>query len=502
MAASSIIAIDQSTSATKALLFDSSGNVAAMANREHKQKISTNGWVSHDPMEIYHNTIAVIQELIEKSGIVKTDIAAVGISNQRETALVWDAVTGKPVNDAVVWQCNRGEKICEKLSLYSDDIRQRTGLPLSPYFSAAKIAWLLENLNTRKTGKLCAGTIDTWLVYKLTGNFKTDFSNAARTQLMNIHNLVWDEKICGYFGIDPVLLPEICASDSCFGYTDFEGLLPHPVPVHGVLGDSNGALFAQGCLESGMAKATYGTGTSVMVNIGHKPVLCKNVVTSIAWILGGEITYVVEGNINYSGAVIKWLVDDVKLISSAREAGALAASANLADTAYLVPAFSGLGCPHWAPEARACLCGMSRTTGRAEIVRAAEESIAWQIRDVVESIQEEAGVHLRELRADGGASRDTFLMQFQSDILNLPLSVPANGECSAAGAAWVAGIALGIYDRHIWNRMAHTVYSPAMDETERGRRRRGWKDAVRMVTVNGSPADSECYRWRSVSGTV
>ena len=479
MSAPYIIAIDQSTSATKALLFDHAGDVAGMAIREHEQKISPHGWVSHDPEAIYCNTIAVVREVIEKTGVPKTAIAAVGISNQRETALLWDRASRKPLADAVVWQCSRGAEICAALSDHRGNIRRRTGLPLSPYFSAAKIAWLLKNAAASPEQKLCAGTIDSWLLYRLTGNFKTDVSNASRTQLMNVRDLAWDQEVCGCFGIPAAILPEICGSDSCFGLTDFEGFLPNSIPVHAVMGDSHGALFAQGCTEQGMAKATYGTGSSVMVNAGSKPVLCENVVTSLAWSIQGKACYVAEGNINYTGAVIKWLVE-TGLISRPGDAAKLAAAANPADTAYFVPAFSGLGSPHWAPSARASISGMSRTTGRAEIVRAAEESIAWQIFDVVESIRSEAALDLRELRADGGGSRDPFLMQFQSDILNLPVSVPANGDCSASGAAWLAGIALGIY-QDLPSRMARTVFHPAMDEGERRRRCQGWQDAVKRV---------------------
>ena len=325
------------------------------------------------------------------------------------------------------------------------------------------------------------------MVYKLTGNFKTDWSNASRTQLLNLLDLGWDGEICGLFGIDPAILPRICDSNSLFGVSDFEGILPKPVPLRAVMGDSHGALFAQGCLEKGMAKATYGTGSSVMINTGDKPVFCKSVTTSLAWGRDGIINYVLEGNINYTGAVIKWLVEDLGLLSSSREAGPLALKANPEDTSYLVPAFSGLGAPHWVSGARACLCGMTRGTGKAEIVKAAEESIAYQITDVVRAIQEESGVSLAELRVDGGPARDSFLMRFQSDILNLPLSVPEPEELSAMGAAYMAGIALGLYSPAVLSRCRRTRYEPRMDDETRTRRYRGWQDALRMVTGNGAP---------------
>jgi glycerol kinase len=352
---------------------------------------------------------------------------------------------------------------------------------LSPYFSAAKIAWILEHGTNKGNKDLCAGTIDSWLVFKLTGNCKTDYSNASRTQLFNINSLAWDRNICGLFGIDIAILPEVCDSNGDFGSADFEGFFPEPIPVRGVMGDSHGALFGQGCLEKGMGKVTYGTGSSVMVNIGDKPVFCKNVVTSLAWGISGRVNYVLEGNINYTGAVIKWLVDDVKLIGSSKEAGVLAAQANPADRTCLVPAFSGLGAPYWASKARAILCGMSRTTGKAEIVRAAEDSIAYQIADVIRVMAEESGVVLKELRVDGGPTRDQYLMQFQSNILNIPLSVPCYEELSALGAGCMAGIALGFYTPAILGKTVRTRFEPSMQEAERKERLGDWKEAVRLA---------------------
>ncbi|MDR0583071.1 MAG: glycerol kinase GlpK [Treponema sp.] len=477
-----ILAIDQSTSGTKALVLDSRAAIVARADKAHEQKISPEGWISHDPVEIYHATLAAVREAAAKAGIDKSAILGAGISNQRETALVWDKSSGLPVGDSVVWQCARGASVCENLSEYADEVRSATGLRLSPYFSAAKIAWILEHIKGGATGNLCAGTIDAWLVYRLSGNCKTDYSNASRTQLFNISRLEWDRNICGLFGIDLSILPEVCDSNGDFGSTDFEGFLPRPVPIRAVMGDSHGALFAQGCLQRGTGKATYGTGSSVMLNIGEAPVFCKNVVTSLAWGISGKVNYVLEGNINYTGAVIKWLVDDVKLIRSSGEAGILAARANPADRSYLVPAFSGLGAPYWASGARAVLYGMTRTTGKAEIVRAAEESIAYQIADVIRAIAEESGIALKELCVDGGPTRDTYLMQFQSDILNIPLSVPAYEELSALGAGYMAGIALGFYTSAVLREAARTRFEPSMKEAERKKRIAGWKEAVRLAT--------------------
>lgn len=479
MSESYLLGIDQSTAGTKAVLFSAGGEVIARSDCAHEQKISAEGWVSHDPMEIYRNTLQSVKDVLEKTRLDPAGILGVGISNQRETALIWDRSTGLPLRDAVVWQCARADAICERLREHEETIRSRTGLPLSPYFSAAKIAWLLESLPGYSADSLCAGTIDSWLVYKLTGSFKTDWSNASRTQLLNLETLEWDRDICAWFGIPVTALPEICDSNSLFGHTDFEGLLPNKVPVHAVLGDSHGALFGQGCLEPGMAKATYGTGSSVMMNTGGKAVYSGNgAVTSLAWGMNGVVTYVLEGNINYTGSVIKWLVEEVGLLSSSKEAGQVASQANPADTTYLVPAFSGLGAPYWDSTAKAVLCGMSRTTGRAEIVRAAEDCIAYQIADLIRIVQEDSGIGITELRVDGGPTRDSYLMQFQSDIIGLPLSAPANEELSVIGAAYAAGIALGLYDKDILGRQKRSRYTPRMPENKRTAKYQGWQDAV------------------------
>jgi glycerol kinase len=326
--------------------------------------------------------------------------------------------------------------------------------------------------------------VDSWLIYKLTGNFKTDYSNASRTQLFNINDLSWDETICGLFGIEREILAEVCDSNSLFGATNLAGLLPKPVPVYAAMGDSHAALFGQGCVEKGLGKVTYGTGSSVMINSGETPLFCQNIVTSLAWGINGKVDYVLEGNINYSGAVIKWLIEDLGLIDSVKEAGTLAAGANPEDTTYLVPAFSGLGAPYWKADAKACLTGMTRTTGKAEIVKAAEESIAYQIADVVDKAREEGELTLRELRADGGATGDAYLMQFQSDILNLPLLVSEREELSAIGAARMAGMTLGVYDSSLHNAVKHRRYVPVMETAERERRVSGWRKALAVCCAS------------------
>lgn len=487
-----IIGIDQSTQGTKALLFDKNGDLLCRADLPHQQIINEKGWVEHNPEEIYANTIQTVKDLIAKSGVDKSEVAGIGISNQRETAAIWQKSNGKPLYNAIVWQCARGAAICERIAKEAGNeelVKLHTGLQLSPYFSAAKIAWALENVDGAKElaakGDICHGTVDSWLIYKLTKEhiYKTDYSNASRTQLFNIIDLKWDEEVCALFGIDPKNLAKVCDSNSYFGSTDFEGFFEEPIPIHAVLGDSHGALFGQGCLKKGMIKATYGTGSSVMMNIGDKPVFSKHgVVTSLAWGMDGKAQYVLEGNINYTGAVISWLQQDLKLISSAKETESLAKSANPADQTYLVPAFTGLGAPYWDSEATGVFSGITRTTGQAEMVRAALDCIAYQITDIVEAMSEDAGLEIEELRVDGGPTRNGYLMQFQSDMLNIPVQAPQAEELSGIGAAFAAGLALGIYEKEgIFARMKRQKYAPQMDEGERSQKYNGWKAAVKLA---------------------
>lgn len=485
-----VLGIDQSTQGTKALLFDEEGSLICRTDLSHRQYINEKGWVEHDPEEIYVNTLAVVKNLVEKAGINKNDLAVLGISNQRETAMVWNRTTGKPVYNAVVWQCARGTQICEEIekSGDADMIRSHTGLQLSPYFSAAKIAWVLKNVEgvqeLADKGELCCGTIDSWLVYKLTGGkeFRTDYSNASRTQMFNISELKWDNQVCDLFGIPTSSLPEVTDSDGDYGTTDFEGYLDHEISIRGVLGDSHGALFGQGCVEKGMIKSTYGTGSSVMMNIGDKPVFSNCVVTSLAWKLGGKVNYVLEGNINYTGAVITWLKDDLELISSPDETEQLARESNPADKSYLVPAFTGLGAPYWDSEATGILTGMTRTTKRKEIVRAALDCIAYQITDVIKAMSAESGIDISELRVDGGPTKNKYLMQFQSDIAHVTVQVPSSEELSGIGAAYAAGIAVGIYNKEeVLNKMTRTRFTPQMQSGECVQKYAGWKNAVEQV---------------------
>ena len=480
-----ILGIDQSTAGTKAILFDSNGALICRYDIPHRQIINEKGWVEHDLAEIYKNTIEAAKKVIAEAGIDKAQILGLGISNQRETAAVWDKETGTPIYNAIVWQCVRGEAICDKIAQagHSEKIKEITGLNLSPYFSAAKIAWVLKNVEIGEK-KLCAGTIDSWLVYKLTGNFKTDYSNASRTQLFDIKNLHWSTEVCELFGIDCSILPQVCDSDSCFGHTDFEGLFDAPIPICAVMGDSHGALFGQGCHSPGMMKTTYGTGSSIMMNIGGTPTLSdRGVVTSIAWKIGGRVEYVLEGNINYTGAVIKWLIEEMGLIESPQQTEQLAITANESDGTYLVPAFSGLGAPHWKSEARAIICGMSRTSGKAEIVKAALECIAYQIYDVIIAMKDTAGIDGDSVRVDGGATKNKYLMQFQSDILNMPVLVPTLEELSGAGVSYCAGIALGLYDKNkVFSALQRVKYLPNMEKETRNKKISGWLKAIKMAS--------------------
>lgn len=495
-----IISIDQSTQGTKAILFDENGDLLRRGDLAHRQIINEQGFVSHDPEEIYRNVIRVVNLLLNNSGIDRRKVCGVGISNQRETTLVWDKRTGKPVADAIVWQCSRAAQIAERHGAmgHGEMILKKTGLRLSPYFPACKLEWMMQNIDglqeRESRHELCMGTIDTWLVYRLTGgkSYKTDYSNASRTQLFNIKELKWDEELCSMFGIHRESLPEVCDSDSCFGWTDFEGALEQPVPIHCVLGDSHAALFGQGCLTPGMIKATYGTGSSVMMNVGDRPVFGKSgIVSSLAWKMQGQVKYVLEGNINYTGAVVSWLKQELKMIANPGETEVLCRVAEQDDELYLVPAFTGLGAPYWNSQAKGILCGITRTTGKEEIVRAGVESIAYQIRDIVDAMEQdiqygressEAGLSgVMELRVDGGPTRNDYLMQFQSDILGKKVSVSQAEEMSGIGAACAAGIALGVYDSDILDHLNRKYFCPQMNQDMRHKKYTGWKNAVGMI---------------------
>lgn len=485
-----VIGIDQSTQGTKALLFDETGRLIMRTDKSHRQLINDRGWVEHDPEEIYKNTIEVVRQLLEQSAIDRNCIATIGISNQRETAVVWNRKTGKPVYHAIVWQCARGKAICERLRERGIEkkIKEYTGLPLSPYFTAAKFAWILENIEEARTlakeGTLCCGTIDSWLVYQMTAKkqFRTDYSNAARTQLFDLKNLCWNQEICDLFQIPMDCLALPTDSDGFFGETDLEGLLPRPVSIHGVVGDSNGALFGQGCVKKGMMKATYGTGSSIMMNVGEKPVFSEEgLATSIAWKINGTLQYVLEGNVNYAGAVITWLKDQIGLVANAAESEALTSRANQNDRTYLVPAFSGLGAPYWRSDVSAAFVGMSRATTKAELVKAGLESIAYQVMDIVTLMAKATSSEKLELRADGGPTKNQYLMQFQSDILGCSVKISNIEELSGTGAAYAAGIGAGLYNCDIVKRAHYINFTQQMDENLRRAKYSGWKEAVKCV---------------------
>ena len=473
------------------MLFDAAGRLTARADRPHRQYINEKGWVSHDLEEIYANVLVVCREVAEKAGIDPAQIAAMGISNQRETVAAWDRADGTPVGQAIVWQCARAKEICDTLASHAEAVREKTGLPLSPYFSASKMAWILQNhpeaAALAAKERLALGTIDSYLVSRLSEerSFKTDYSNASRTQLFNIRTLQWDDELCTLYGVPRHCLAEVCMSDSLFGTTTLSGFLPKAIPICGVLGDSHAALLGQNCIKPGQTKATYGTGSSVMMQTGEKLVTSRNgLATSLAWGLNGKVEYVLEGNLNYTGAVITWLKKDVALLAGDAESETLARSANPADKTYFVPAFTGLGAPYWDSEATGLLTGITRTTGRAEIVKAGVECIAYQITDLVLRMAQDAGLALAELRVDGGPTANGYLMQFQSDILGTRVERPEVREVTALGAAYLAGLAVGFWqnlDELQEKAVIEREFRPGIETTERNYRYAGWKKAVKRA---------------------
>ena len=484
-----VMGIDQSTQGTKVILFDSEGKIAFQAAKSHKQFINDKGWVEHDPDEIWSNVKILARQITEENGVAARDVVAIGISNQRETSLAWNKTTGESIYPAIVWQCARGAGICDELENQGlkSFIKESTGLPLSPYFSAAKLAWIMRNVpeaaKLADEKNLCMGTVDSWLIHKMICGkvFKTDYSNASRTQLFNIKRLEWDKEICSAFGIPSDALPEVTFSDSFFGATTFDGLFDVEVPIWSMLGDSHAALFGQGCHAAGLAKATYGTGSSIMLNTGENLIKTEQgLATTIAWGMNKKISYALEGNINYTGASITWLKDDLKLIDSAAETETLARAANPADKSYFVPAFTGLGAPYYDNDATGIFAGITRVTGKNEMVRAVVDSIAYQIYDVINLMEKVSGDELRSLQVDGGPTRNAYLMQFQSNILNKPVEIPPIAELSAMGAAYCAGIAAGFYDKEkVFSGLSWQQYNPNMKADEREKLLKGWSKAIK-----------------------
>jgi len=487
------LAIDQSTSATKAMLFNESAALVARASIDHKQYYPQPGWVEHDPVEIIENTYKAVEQVIGSAKIDRLDISSVAITNQRETVVVWDKRTGKPVYNAIVWQCNRGTHICEELIAqgHEPSVTLKTGLIINPYFSASGVKWILDNVSgaraSAENGHLLLGTIDSWLIWNFTNGkvHATDYTNASRTLLFNIHSLDWDRELLELFTIPSSMLPKVLPCDGQFGKTTLNNILPE-IPIAGVMGDSHGALVGQMCFSVGMGKATYGTGSSIMVNIGEKSLTApQGLVTSIGFAAKGKVYYAFEGNIHCTGATIKWLQDDLQLIESAAETEALATSVQSTEGVYFVPAFAGLGAPWWDNDAKGLICGMNRGTGKAHIVRAALESIAYQVKDLMALIQE-SGVQLRELRVDGGPVRNNFLMQFQSDMLQADINRSPIEEASALGAVIMNGLAMnqiaGLKEATAL-RTTHDYITPQMDQPKVDELYSQWKKAVERTLL-------------------
>ncbi len=488
-----ILAIDQSTSGTKAILFDHWGKVVHRCTQNHKQFYPQPDWVEHDPVEIWKKTQKAVKSVLSESHTELSQIAALAITNQRETIAVWDRKTGNPVYNAIVWQCQRGAALCKQLKQdgYESMVRNKTGLIIDPYFSATALKWIMDHVDgaieKARAGELAFGTMDSWLIYNLTGGniHATDHSNACRTMLYDIYKLQWDHELIELMGLDLSMAPEVKYSDSIFGYTKAGDLFDREIPITGVMGDSHAALFGQNCYSSGMAKATYGTGSSIMMNIGRAPRKSpEGLVTSIGWGCQESIDYVFEGNIHCTGDTINWLVNDLELISDAKESEAFATSVKDNNGVYLVPAFVGLGAPHWDNDARAAISGMARSTKKAHVVRAAVESIAYQIKDLIDLMSKGSGVKLKDLRVDGGPTRNDFLMQFQADMLNSTIVRTDVEEVSALGSALMAGLTVKVwkdFDALSSLRKVDKVFHPDMATDLRERFYCGWLEAVRKV---------------------
>jgi glycerol kinase len=490
-----MLSIDQSTSATKVLLFDRNAGLVSRISIPHKQFYPEPHYVEHDPVEIFGNTLSGIKSLLKKTGINLDSVKSISITNQRETTMIWDRHTGQPVHNAVVWQCQRGADMCARLrdEGYGKMIMDKTGLIIDPYFSASKLNWIIKNINGVRSrmmnGGLLMGTMDSWLLWKLTGGkvHATDYSNASRTMLFNIHKLEWDHELIELFGLHESMFPEVHFSDEIFGQTNTDIIPGKPVNISGLMGDSHAALFGQKCLRPGMAKATYGTGSSIMMNIGNIPLQApEGLVTSIGYGRNGRIDYVFEGNIHCTGDTINWLVKDAELIADARESEKIAVSVTDNNGVYFVPAFVGLGAPYWDNKARACLSGMSRNTTKAHIVRAALESIAYQVKDLVDLMIEKGGIGLLELRVDGGPTRNDFLMQFQADMIGKDVIRAGIEEISALGSAFMAGLATGFWDNmdEINSlRLTDKTYNPKLKKETVRRLYDEWLLAVRRAQL-------------------
>ena len=482
-----VIALDQGTTSSRAVLFNSQGQIEGVAQKEFNQHFPRPGWVEHDPMEIWESQWEVFEQLVNEQKINPSDIAAIGITNQRETTVVWDKNSGKPVFNAIVWQDRRTAPICESLKSngLEEYIRRNTGLVIDAYFSGTKIKWILDNIKDARQraekGELLFGTIDTWLIWKLTNGkvHATDYSNASRTLLYNIRKLEWDIKLLEVLDVPANMLPEVRNSSGNFGELEYKGA---KIPITGVAGDQQAALFGQACFEEGMAKNTYGTGCFLLMNTGEHLVLSQSgLVTTIAWGIDGHIQYALEGSVFIAGAAIQWLRDGLKIIDSAPASEEIARQAGDAEGVYVVPAFVGLGAPYWDMYARGAIFGLSRDTGREHIVKATLESLAFQTRDVLDAMQKDSGIELKKLQVDGGASVNDFLMQFQADIIGADVERPEVIESTALGAAYLAGIAVGLWEKEqiVGNRRIDKSFFPLIDEARRETLYAGWQKAVK-----------------------
>ena len=484
-----MMALDQGTTSSRCIIFDEKGTIVSSEQQEFQQIFPQPGWVEHDPMDIWTTQLSVAMLAMSKAAITSDQIAGIGITNQRETTIVWDKYTGLPVYNAIVWQCRRTAEYIDELKAqgYEDIIRKKTGLIADAYFSGSKIKWILDHVEgareAAERGDLLFGTIDTWLIWKLTQgeSFVTDYTNASRTMLFNIHDLCWDDEILHLLDIPKCMLPEVKPSSCIYGYTH-EGVLSGHIPISGIAGDQQAALFGQCCFNAGEAKNTYGTGCFLLMNTGNEAVLSKNgLLTTIAASAGDKVQYALEGSVFIAGAAIQWLRDEMKMIQSAKDSEEYALSVPDSDGVYVVPAFTGLGAPHWDQYARGTVVGLTRGTTKAHFIRATLESLAYQTYDVLKAMEKDSGIRLSSLKVDGGASANNFLMQFQSDILDTPVDRPKCIETTALGAAYLAGLAVGYWKdlddiRRNWE--LGRQFTPQMEEEKRTANIQGWEEAT------------------------
>ncbi|WP_394251962.1 glycerol kinase GlpK [Vibrio profundi] len=498
-----IVALDQGTTSSRAVILDHDANIVSVSQREFTQIYPEAGWVEHDPLEIYATQSSTLVEVLAKSGIRSDEIAGIGITNQRETTVVWNKETGKPVYNAIVWQCRRTASICEELKErgLEDYIRENTGLVLDPYFSGTKVKWILDNVEGARedaeAGKLLFGTIDTWLVWKMTQGrvHVTDYTNASRTMMFNINDMCWDEKMLKELGIPASMLPEVKRSSEVYGQTNIGGKGGTRIPIAGIAGDQQAALYGQMCVEAGQAKNTYGTGCFLLMNTGQEKVTSKNgLLTTLACGSNGEPAYALEGAVFMGGASIQWLRDEMKLLADAKDSEYFATKVDSSNGVYVVPAFTGLGAPYWDAYARGTIVGLTRGVNSNHIIRATLEGIAYQTRDVLDAMQADSGIKLSALRVDGGAVANNFLMQFQADVLDTQVRRPKVTEVTALGAAYLAGLAVGFWDGV--DELADKAeldrsFEPHHDEEKRNRRYKGWKRAVRCAQTWAEMHDDE-----------